>query len=195
MEDRWKFRLLIAVVVICPVFIFAASRWTEAWHLAIQAIGIFLIVVSIIGRTWCSFFIGGRKSYELVNVGPYAIIRNPLYAFSTIGAIGMGAQFGAVSFALLSGAGIAFVLYRRSLHEEQGMLALHGDAYRKYMEKVPRFLPRTWTRQIVNFGAVRSAAVVRTLADACLFLMAIPVAQFVHHLQQVGILRVLVLLP
>jgi protein-S-isoprenylcysteine O-methyltransferase Ste14 len=44
-----------------------------------------------------------RKIEELVTVGPYSVMRNPLYFFFILGGIGVGAQSGSVVVALICG--------------------------------------------------------------------------------------------
>jgi protein-S-isoprenylcysteine O-methyltransferase Ste14 len=193
--DRRRIPILIVTAAVSLLFIFTASRWPESRQEVIQVFGIGMIVVCILGRTWCSLIIGGRKTYELIKSGPYSIIRNPLYLFSMIGAAGIGAQFGAVSFAIVSGTCIAVVLYRRTLHEEKRLLALHGDDYRDYLKRVPRFLPRGWSWQSADLRFAKPTAVIRSFVDACLFLLAVPFAEYVHHLQHAGRINVLALLP
>ncbi len=193
--DRRRIPLLMAMAAVSPLFIFAASRWSENLQSIIQITGIGMIVASILGRTWCSIILGSRKTYELITTGPYAIVRNPLYAFSVVGAAGAGAQFGAVSFATLSGACIAIVLYRRTLQEEQTMLALHGDAYRNYMAQVPRFLPREWFWENAGWRLAKPTRVTRTFVDACLLLLTIPFAEYLQYLQHAGRIHVIAWLP
>lgn len=52
------------------------------WHESVEAIGLAAIVLSIVGRAWCTLYIGGRKKAEIVDRGPYSISRNPLYVFT-----------------------------------------------------------------------------------------------------------------
>ena len=48
----------------------------------IEMAGLVLILVCILGRTWCTLYIGGLKKRELVTAGPYSVVRNPLYVFT-----------------------------------------------------------------------------------------------------------------
>jgi protein-S-isoprenylcysteine O-methyltransferase Ste14 len=193
--DRRRVPLLIAIAAASPLFVFAASCWPENRQAIIQTVGIGMIVVSVLGRTWCAVTLGSRKTYELITTGPYSIVRNPLYVFSVIGAAGMGTQFGAVSFATLSCTCVAMVLYRRVLQEEQTMLALHGNAYRDYMVRVPRFLPRAWSWRSSDWRLAEPKKVMRTFVDACFFLLAIPLAAYLQYLQHTGRIHVIAWLP
>ena len=193
--DRRRIPIVIAIAAISPLFIFTASRWPESQQKVIQILGIGMMTVCIVGRTWCSLFLGNRKTYELIEAGPYAVTRNPLYVFSMIGGIGIGAQFGGVSFAIASGATVAIVLYRRTLDEERTMLALHGNAYRDYVARVPRFLPRGWSWQGASFRVAKPQTVIRTFIDACLLFLVVPLAEYLQFLQHSGRIHVIAWLP
>lgn len=193
--DRRKIPLLIGIAVLGPLFILSTPLWAEGLQRTIQILGICAIVVCIIGRTWCSSFITGHKTYELMKVGPYSVIRHPLYAFSIIGAAGVGAQSGTVSLAAISGVYLAIVLHRRILDEEREMIRIHGDAYRAYMTQVPRLLPRVSPWRPAGKHAPGRQAVLRTFIDSCYLLLAIPFAEILQHLQRVGSLHAVLWLP
>ena len=53
-------------------------------------IGIILVGIASLGRLWCSLYIAGYKTDNLVTEGPYSMCGNPLYFFSFIGALGIG---------------------------------------------------------------------------------------------------------
>ena len=139
--------VLALLVLLSFIFLFVTeSRWgDDSWtHEAIEWTGIGLIVLCILGRTWSTLYIGGRKNDVLVTEGPYSISRNPLYFFSIVGAAGMGAQLGSVTTALAAGF-IAWVVFLWTVwREEVAILAAFPAAYPLYLARVPRFLP--------NFG-------------------------------------------
>jgi protein-S-isoprenylcysteine O-methyltransferase Ste14 len=190
-----KLGLLVTLALFSVLFCFGRTRWAFEVHETMRWIGGGLIFICISGRTWCSLYIGGRKNYELVTVGPYSVSRNPLYVFSIIGAIGIGAQFGAVSVAILGGvcAWLVHILVVRQ--EERLLLAEHGEAYARYLAEVPRFFPRFSLWRDLETLEVRPRAFTRTFADACMFLSAIPVAGALDLLHHLGLLRVFFRLP
>src|SRR5690606_14637614 len=109
---------------------------------AIEMIGIVLIVIGIAGRLWSTLYIGGRKSVSVVTDGPYSITRNPLYVFSSIAAVGVGAQMGSITAMIGFGVACAAAFHVVILREEKYLLANLGPEYRHYMETVPRFFPK-----------------------------------------------------
>jgi protein-S-isoprenylcysteine O-methyltransferase Ste14 len=190
-----KIVLLIAVAVLTTLFIVGGPRWPAHVDNAIEWVGRGLIVICILGRTWCSLYIGGRKTSRLVMTGPYSVSRNPLYVFSMLGAAGIGAQLGSVSVAILAGVFAWIVHILVVMQEERLMLAAHGETFRDYEARVPRFLPRLSGWKNVEILEVQPRAVVTTFFDACIFLAAIPLAEFFEHFQRTGIIPILLRLP
>ena len=187
--------LWLTVAFVCLAFMFGMSRWSDPGREAIRWIGLGLIVLCIGGRTWCALYIGGRKTRELVTAGPYSLCRNPLYLFSIVGGVGVGAQLGAVSIAVLAG----FLTWAAHVpavtHEERRLLATHGESYRDYLARVPRFLPQLFHWQDAQGLEARPRAVIKTFIDACWFLAAVPIAALTEHLQGAGAIRAFVHLP
>jgi protein-S-isoprenylcysteine O-methyltransferase Ste14 len=190
-----KLGLLVTLATFAALFFFCGPRWSFVVHETMRWIGAGLIFVCIGGRTWCSLYIGGRKTHELVTTGPYSVSRNPLYVFSIIGALGIGAQFGAGSVVILAGvcAWLVHIIVVRQ--EERLLLAEHGEPYARYLAEVPRFFPRFSRWKNVEMLEVRPRTVARTFVDACLFLAAIPVAAAFDLLHSLGLLRVFLTLP
>jgi len=192
-----KSLLLTALVALGAMFVFGASKWSEGHsvHEAVEWAGIALIFICIFGRSWCSLYIGGRKNSELVTLGPYSICRNPLYTFSIIGAFGVGAQLGSVTISLLTGL-IAWLVFQIVIrHEEQVLLSAHDDSYRDYFGRVPRLLPRPSLWRNIDKFEISSSRVAMTFFDACIFLLAIPLAETFEYLQGSGFIPVLLRLP
>ena len=190
-----KLGLLVTLATFAALFFFCGPRWSFEVHETMRWLGGALIFVCISGRTWCSLYIGGRKTHELVTTGPYSVSRNPLYFFSIVGAVGVGAQFGAVTVAILAGvcAWLVHIIVVRQ--EERLLLAAHGEPYARYLAEVPRFWPRFSRWKNVDVLEVLPRTVARTFIDALFFLAAIPVAAVFDLLHHLGLVRVFLLLP
>ena len=149
----------------------------------------------VLGRAWCSLYIGGRKKQEIVSSGPYSLCRNPLYVFSFVGAFGIGAQTGSLSVGA-SFAVACWVVFRIvAAREETFLQTAFGDAYRTYFARTPRFLPnpRLWRDEAEL--SVRPAFFLRTVRDGLVFLLALPVFEGLEHLQTLGWLDAVISLP
>ena len=153
------------------------SSWRAAAPgllVVLQFLGLSLILLCIFGRTWCTLYIGGHKKRELITAGPYSLVRNPLYVFTFIGTAGLGLLAGSLvlAFAFLVLAVAVFTPVVRA--EEAFLMDAFGDEFRSYAANVPRFWPRFSNWKDAQELRVRPTLVVRTFADASLFLLAVP---------------------
>lgn len=170
----------------------AAMSESGAWlHEKVEFFGMICIGLCIVGRAWCSLYIGGRKKAELVRNGPYSISRNPLYVFSFLGAFGAGAQTGSITVALLF-AMLTYGVFRAVVNREEAWLShAFGDAYGAYRRRTPRFLPNPSLWRDQEEVTFKPVFMLRTLADGLPFLLAIPLFEAVKHVQDWGWLPVL----
>lgn len=161
----------------------------------VEAAGLAAIVFAIVGRAWCSLYIGGRKKAEIVSRGPYSITRNPLYVFSFFGAFGVGAQSGSLTIAalfMLASYGVFFLTVRR---EEAWLGATFGAEYEAYKARTPRFLPRFSLWRDETELSVRPSFFLTTIRDGLVFLLAIPLFEGIDMAQAAGWLKVVAHLP
>jgi protein-S-isoprenylcysteine O-methyltransferase Ste14 len=113
-------------------------------------IGSLPLVVGAAGIVWC-FALFVRVGHgtpnplvppqTLVTVGPFAWTRNPIILSHALAALGLAcivASPAAVLVVLLLGGPVQFIVRI----EERSLEARYGDAYRRYREAVPRWLPR-----------------------------------------------------
>jgi protein-S-isoprenylcysteine O-methyltransferase Ste14 len=197
-DQTMRKAVLFGALGIGIVFLFiGGARWPGGdWrHEGIEAVGLGLIVLCILGRTWCSLYIGGRKNELLIADGPYSVCRNPLYFFSIIGAVGVGAQVGSLVIALFCGFVAWAVFVRTALREEAALGAAFGDDYRAYLVRVPRFLPKPSLWRDLATVEVRPRVVLMTFVDALVFLAALPLAEGLEYVHEAGLIPVFLTLP
>lgn len=149
------------------------------WHEGMEMVGYVAIVISIVGRAWCSLYIGGRKKAEIVTRGPYSVTRNPLYVFSFIGAFGVGAQTGSVTIALLFVFASLIVFSMTVKREEAFLSAEFGEVYDRYAARTPRFIPKPSLWRDEDDLTIKPVRFLLTIRDGLVFLLAIPVFELI----------------
>ncbi len=117
------------------------SGFWKITGLVLCAVGLFFAVMARIwlGENW-SARITIKENHELIQTGPYAITRNPIYSGFLLAFLGCGMSLG-----LLKGyLGIVFLLICiliKISQEEAFMLEVFGEKYRSYRAKVKRLVP------------------------------------------------------
>jgi protein-S-isoprenylcysteine O-methyltransferase Ste14 len=192
-----KIVLTLACLLCIGVLFFTDSYWPDVGfaHELIEWIGIGLIAICVAGRTWCSLYIGNRKNKEVVQDGPYSMVRNPLYVFSIIGAFGVGAQTGGITASLVCGFLTWAVFSRMAQIEEEHLVEKFGVQYFYYMMRVPRLWPWPSLYHSRKSLEVFPARVVATFWDASIFFVAVPVMELIDYLHGIGGLPTKIWLP
>ncbi|RUM98522.1 isoprenylcysteine carboxylmethyltransferase family protein [Pseudaminobacter arsenicus] len=187
---RIAIAILVSVIFAALLFVRSAVTTDNTFHEYVESFGGAAILVAILGRTWCTLYIGGRKSAEIVRGGPYSVTRNPLYVFSTIGAAGIGAMTGSVTVAVAFAVITYLAFHSVTLVEEAYLKQAFGEPYLDYMEQVPRFFPRFSLFHESETLTVKPQLIYRTFTDGLIFLAAYPFFELVEYLQDTGVLPV-----
>jgi protein-S-isoprenylcysteine O-methyltransferase Ste14 len=135
-------RIAVVAAIVYVVFVPAPDQFGRALLEAGQIIGFFLLVTAALGRVWCLSYIAGVKNDVLVAEGPYSVVRNPLYVFNFIGAVGFGLVVkNPILAALLA---VAFAIFYPSVirHEEEVLTQAFGERFARYCAATPRWFPR-----------------------------------------------------
>ncbi len=145
----WLFRHRTALPLPIAAAILAIPAGNDAGGTTLPAVGVAVTVLGEAIRLWGVRHIGAisrtrsERLGPLVDSGPFGYVRNPLY----IGNILLWVGF-ALTARLWWLAPIAFVLLAAEYHaivgwEERLLVQRIGDAYRDYMTRVPRWIPRS----------------------------------------------------
>lgn len=129
--------------IIQPLFTHPLLAW-PATTLAALAFWGTLICWKRMGKSW-RMGIDPNERTQLVITGPYAYVRHPIYALSSIL---MLATMAAIPSPLMLAAGLCHLLLLQweATREERYLLSHHGDAYAQYCLRAGRFFPRLLTR-------------------------------------------------
>ena len=133
--------LLALLDVVEPI----AAFDTTAAHvvgllLAVAGIGSTFYAQVAMGSSW-RIGVDPVERTELVTTGPFALVRNPIFAAMLPTALGLTLLVPSwVAFVGLGGLAIALELQVRVV-EEPYLLRAHGEPYARYTARVGRFLP------------------------------------------------------
>ena len=183
----------LGAVLSAAVLITSRPAWNEdaLAHEVIEMVGLALVLACVFGRLWSILYVGGKKNEELVAVGPYSISRNPLYFFSTIGAIGIGMMFGSLIAAIVLGTAIYAVFAFTASKEAMFLRAKFGATYEAYEARTPLFWPNPFLYAESADARFSPRALKRTFRDGLFFLAFFPALEFVEYLRDIGVMPTL----
>lgn len=184
----------LVCVAILGLILLSNSAWDGAGHTAsglMFSAGIFLVGVASLGRLWCTLYIAGYKTENLVTDGPYSISRNPLYFFSLIGAVGIG--LGTETLTITAIILLSFAIYYPFviLSEEKRLMAIHNADFTSYMARTPRFFPRLSALREPQTYTVRPVLFRKHAMSALWFVWVMGLLELVEILHRTSILPVL----
>lgn len=191
--DKQKQRLYIARVLSILIFILTLVSVGKP-HIIADIIGFMLIVIGGVGRIWSAAYISGFKSGKVVNIGPYSVVRNPLYFFSLTGFIGVGLVFGSIILTLL----LVFVFFvshwSTIIFEENKLRGLFGKDYEDYYNATPRLLPKFsqfYNPETIEFYPIKFT---KTLVEATYLIFSYGAVKLIIWLHEIEFLPNLVTL-
>jgi protein-S-isoprenylcysteine O-methyltransferase Ste14 len=159
----WLFRnrTSIPLPIVVALLLLQPREGDEHSHLLVPA-GLVVVLVGELIRMWGVHHIGSvsrtrsERLGPLIDSGPFAMVRNPLYVGNTLIWLGF-----AVSARLPWLAPVVLVLlgieYHAIVRWEERLLETHiGDSYRQYLTRVPRWLPNLGGRSTSSHEAAFS---------------------------------------
>jgi protein-S-isoprenylcysteine O-methyltransferase Ste14 len=157
--------------------------------------GYALVAIGVLGRIYCSAFIGGRKNETIVRHGPFSVVRNPLYVFSFLATLGIGLQSDMISIAALLV--VTYIAYYRQVVKKEEAFLLHkfGEPYQAYMNEVPRWIPNMKLWSEPEYVEVMPKFLRKTALDASIFFLPMPMFAFLQILHRRDVLPVWLILP
>ncbi|MBY0406885.1 MAG: isoprenylcysteine carboxylmethyltransferase family protein [Rickettsiales bacterium] len=188
-------RLFVAGVVFLVMVSRPSLPFRSPLYQCMLWVGLGLVVAGAMGRVYCALFISGRKSTELVQVGPFSVVRNPLYVFSFLALLGCGLQTGMFTIVALLVAGFALYYPQVVEKEEAKLRAIFGAEYDTYSQRVPRWKPKRELWNLPDAVTVNPRLMYKAMRDASWFFVPLPVLMLLMMLRNMKVLSVLWKLP
>lgn len=134
--------LLLAILLLVTIFL------PEGENPFLRAAGVFILALAALFMFLPFYFLSKygqapegesyMQSVQMVDRGPYAIVRHPQYLGYALLACGFALLKQHWAILLLAVPGVVF-LYLQAVEEEKICLSKFGEAYRRYCQRVPRF--------------------------------------------------------
>ena len=118
------------------------SQWVGV-TLAFAALGATLVCWKRMGTSWRMGIDPGEKT-RLIVTGPYAYVRHPIYALSSLLMLATVLVVPAAAMIVVAVIHLSFLQWE-ARREERHLIGVHGPQYEAYRRRVGRFVPRTLT--------------------------------------------------
>ncbi|MDO8587608.1 MAG: isoprenylcysteine carboxylmethyltransferase family protein [Armatimonadota bacterium] len=193
-------RIKIGQALILPslfIVLFVRHPWPEGSYIdfALDTIGYALLLAGVLGRLWCTLYIGGRKQSTLQQTGPYSMVRHPLYVCNLLIALGICVL--SQNLILLALVLAYFVWqYRTTIRFEEAELArIFEEEHAQYTKSVPCFIPKVSALRFDPPETVNLKPLKSEVVRAGVFLSLVPLFHLLSLLQENGVLPSLIRLP
>jgi protein-S-isoprenylcysteine O-methyltransferase Ste14 len=171
---RWIYRF--RGVLVSPPLIFALvwSRFETENDYFIWGIGILIYSIGLALRIWAQQHLHYRLEVrtQLTTSGPYQFVRNPIYIGNVVICLALTILSELVWLAPIAFLWCATVYSLVIRHEEAGLVKGYGLPYRKYMSKVPRWLP--YDLYFMNLGLINEHFFSSIVAEIHCLLFLLP---------------------
>jgi protein-S-isoprenylcysteine O-methyltransferase Ste14 len=177
-------RLILVATVFVAVFS-SPPGYLAPWAFdVLELFGFTMLAAAMMWRVWCLVFIGGTKDGSLSMVGPYSVMRNPLYAGSFLGVVGFGLAVGLPALALSLAVAFGLLYPAVVAQEEVRLRDLFGEPFERYCQVVPRWVPR-WSLYKEPASIVVDPARIRQgILDGMWYLWAFAFTEFLEVMHE-----------
>jgi protein-S-isoprenylcysteine O-methyltransferase Ste14 len=111
--------------------------------LVIAGVGFAVWARVVLGQNWSGLVMMVRDGHQLVQRGPYAIVRHPIYTGMFFAILGTALTIGTLASWLAVASGLAGILIRVDV-EERLMASEFGEAHAAYRARTRKFIPFLW---------------------------------------------------
>jgi protein-S-isoprenylcysteine O-methyltransferase Ste14 len=142
----------VVIMVSIAAGVCVAARWPAAtlpYGRALAWAGVFLFVVGLLLRWWAIVTLGRfftvdvtiEKDHELVERGPFRVVRHPSYTGVLLAFVGFALTLGNWAALLVVLVPILAAFIRRMNVEEEALARALGARYADYMRRTKRLVP------------------------------------------------------
>lgn len=186
--------ILLAPCLFATMFTRPVFGLESELHDVFDMLGEILVALCVVGRMYCTTFLGGYKNRTLITIGPFAMCRNPLYCCSFVGVVGIAMMSNHVTLVLVIPALFTMVYYRLVRREEALLQQLFGAEYALYCAATPRFWPRIERFIVPDTLIISPKLLANAATDGLLWFLSLPIFELIEYAQRARIIPALCLL-
>lgn len=160
-----------------------------------QLAGLTCVAVAVLGRIWTSAFIAGYKDSTLIRTGPYARMRHPLYALTTLATIGIGLATRSLAITAALVVVIGGLHLAAAWREDAFLASTHGEDHARYRTSVPAFLPGPAARDVPEQIEIRPRVFRKAFLDGASMLGVYVLVRIADAIHEAGLAPTWLRLP
>ena len=111
--------------------------------LVLAGLGFAIWARVVLGQNWSGLVMMVRDGHQLVQRGPYEIVRHPIYTGLFAAILGTALTLGTLASWIAVASGLAGILLRVDV-EERLMASEFGDAHAAYRARTRKLIPFVW---------------------------------------------------
>jgi protein-S-isoprenylcysteine O-methyltransferase Ste14 len=144
----FRYRTSIPLPIALALLLIPSDTRTPALSTSLFRLGVLVVATGEAVRLWAVHHIGAISRTRsdrlgpLVDRGPFARVRNPLYLGNILLWLGFALSTRLLWLAPIIALLLAFEYHAIVRWEETLLTERIGESYRRYMERVPRWMPR-----------------------------------------------------
>jgi protein-S-isoprenylcysteine O-methyltransferase Ste14 len=182
-------KIILGICLVTTIFTRPSFQLETVLHEALDLLGGLLVAMCVIGRIYCTTFLGGHKNQTLITIGPFSLCRNPLYFCSFIGIVGIAVMSNHLVLLLLIPT-LFLVIYGALIRREEASLhQVFGGEYAEYCRVTPRFWPRLGRFSLPASLTISPKLLTNAVLDGLLWFLVLPVFEFIEYAQRAGVIQ------
>jgi protein-S-isoprenylcysteine O-methyltransferase Ste14 len=182
-------KIILGICFFTTIFTRPLFPLETALHEGFDLIGGMLVAMCVVGRIYCTTFLGGHKNQTLITIGPFSLCRNPLYFCSFLGIVGIAMMSNHLVLLVLIPT-LFLVIYGALIRrEEVSLQQMFGHKYAEYCRETPRFWPRISRFSLPDSLLIKPKLLTNAVLDGLLWFLALPVFEFIEYAQRAGFIR------
>ncbi len=182
-------RFYFLSIILLVLFSNPLLKESVVFEFFLESTGLLFVAIASFGRLWSLVYISGYKSRSIIQLGAYSMVRNPLYFFSLIGAIGVGLISSSLLITFLMFLFFTLIYPFVVISEEQKLEDIFGDEYREYKTRVPRFIPNIKLYKDSDSYNINLKSYKKEFLDAIWFILSFMLFQLIDLLHHYGYLK------